>query len=48
LQKFELEDRIPAPVFGMYSRAGAPLTPAAAAMAQAVSAVSRQLSSRNA
>jgi DNA-binding transcriptional LysR family regulator len=48
LQKFELEDRIPAPVFGMYSRAGAPLTPAAAAMAQAVSAVARRLSSRNA
>jgi DNA-binding transcriptional LysR family regulator len=48
LQKFGLDQRIPAPVLGMYSRAGGPLTPAAAAMAQAVSAVARRLSGRNA
>lgn len=48
LHRFELDERIPAPVIGMYSRAGAPLTPAAAAMAQAVTAVARRLSSRNA
>jgi len=47
LQKFELGG-IPAAVIGMYARAGAPLTPAASAMAQAVTAVARRLSSRNA
>jgi len=43
LQRFELVDEIPAPSIGMFVRAGAPLAPAAAAMAQAVAATARPL-----
>jgi LysR family transcriptional regulator of abg operon len=43
LQVIEIEEDIPAPLIGLYTRADAPLTPAAAAMAQAVMAVTRRL-----
>jgi DNA-binding transcriptional LysR family regulator len=41
--RFELEESIPAPSVGMYLRADTPLTPVAAAMAQAVTATLRAL-----
>lgn len=43
LRRIEVAESIPGPVIGMYARADAPLTPAAAAMAQAVTAVARRL-----
>lgn len=43
LQKIEIEEDIPSPLVGLYTRADAPLTPAAAAMAQAMTAVARRL-----
>ena len=45
LRRIELAESIPAPVIGMYARADAPLTRAAAAMAQAVTTVARRLAS---
>jgi len=43
LQRFDISEQIPAPSIGMFVRADAPLAPAAAAMAQAVTAVARRL-----
>ncbi|MGE5641002.1 MAG: LysR substrate-binding domain-containing protein [Clostridia bacterium] len=43
LQAIRVKEEIPSPLAGMYVRADAPLTPAAAAMAQAVTAVARRL-----
>lgn len=43
LQKIEIAEPVPAPIVGLYRRADAPLTPAAHAMAQAVTAVARRL-----
>jgi LysR family transcriptional regulator, regulator of abg operon len=43
LHKFEIEEAIPAPLVGIYTRADTPLTPAAAAMAQGVTATARRL-----
>jgi len=43
LQQIEVGETIYAPVIGLYTRAGAPLTPAASAMAKAVSAAARRL-----
>lgn len=43
LQIIEVEESIPAPLLGLYTRTDTPLTPAAAAMAQAVTAVARRL-----
>jgi LysR family transcriptional regulator of abg operon len=43
LQRIEITERLPAPVIGMYARAGTPLAPAATAMAEAVTAAARQL-----
>jgi DNA-binding transcriptional LysR family regulator len=43
LQRIPVREQVPSPLVGMYSRADAPLTPAAAEMAQAVSAVARGL-----
>lgn len=43
LQRIDVMDPIPGPLIGMYTRADAPLTAAAAAMAQAVSATARRL-----
>jgi DNA-binding transcriptional LysR family regulator len=40
LQVIAVEDAIPAPLIGLYARADAPLTPAARAMADAISRVS--------
>lgn len=43
LQVIAVEEAIPAPLVGLYARSDAPLTPAAAAMAQAVTATARRL-----
>jgi DNA-binding transcriptional LysR family regulator len=43
LQVIEVQEAIPAPLIGLYSREDAPLTPAAAALAQAVTATARRL-----
>jgi DNA-binding transcriptional LysR family regulator len=43
LQVIDIQEKIPAPLLGLYTRADAPLTPAAAAMAQAITAVARRL-----
>jgi LysR family transcriptional regulator of abg operon len=43
LQKIDIAEEIPSPLVGLYTRADTPLTPAAAAMAQAVTAVARRL-----
>ncbi len=43
LLQIRIREPVPAPLLGMYARADAPLTPAAAAMAQAVTAVARSL-----
>jgi len=43
LQKIEIEESIPAPLIGLYKRSDAPLTPAAQAMEQAVTAAARRL-----
>ena len=43
LQRIAVRDPIPSPVLGMFWRADAPLAPAAAAMAQAMTAVARRL-----
>jgi len=43
LRRLDIAEAIPAPVIGLYARADAPLTRAAAAMAQAVTAVARRL-----
>jgi DNA-binding transcriptional LysR family regulator len=44
LQRIAVREALPAPVIGLYQRADAPLTPAASAMAQAVTATARRLS----
>jgi LysR family transcriptional regulator, regulator of abg operon len=43
LEKIDIEETIPAPLLGLYSRAETPLTPAAQAMAQAITATARRL-----
>jgi LysR family transcriptional regulator of abg operon len=43
LQTIAVADEIPAPIIGLYTRADTPLTPAAAAMVQAVTATARRL-----
>lgn len=43
LQVIDVQEDIPAPLIGLYARADAPLTPAAAALAQAVTATARRL-----
>jgi LysR family transcriptional regulator of abg operon len=43
LRQIKIEEVLPGPVLGMYSRADAPFTPAASAMAQAVTATARRL-----
>jgi hypothetical protein len=43
VQKIDIEETIPAPLLGMYTRADTPLTPAASAMAQAITATARRL-----
>jgi hypothetical protein len=43
LQVIDVQEKIPAPLIGLYTRADAPLTPAAGAMAQAVTATARRL-----
>ena len=43
LQRINIKEEIPAPTIGMFVRADTPLAPAAAAMAQAVTAASRAL-----
>jgi len=43
LQAIEIEETIPAPLIGLYMRADTPLTPAARAMTQAITAVARRL-----
>jgi DNA-binding transcriptional LysR family regulator len=43
LQVFGVQEDIPAPLVGLYARVDAPLTPAAAALAQAVTATARRL-----
>ena len=43
LRRIEIAETIPAPVVGIYTRADAPLTRVASAMAQAVTAVARRL-----
>jgi LysR family transcriptional regulator, regulator of abg operon len=43
LRRIAIAETIPAPVVGIYTRAGAPLTPAASALAQAVTATARRL-----
>src|SRR6266850_1320538 len=43
LQKIDIEEDIPSPLVGLYTRADTPLTPAASAMAQAVTATARRL-----
>jgi DNA-binding transcriptional LysR family regulator len=43
LQVIDIQESIPAPLIGLYTRSDAPLTPAAAAMAQAVTATARRL-----
>ncbi len=46
LQRLHISEEIPAPTVGMFVRAGTPLAPAAAAMAQAVTATARMLAAR--
>jgi LysR family transcriptional regulator of abg operon len=43
IEKIQVKESIPAPVLGIYTRADAPLTPAANTMALAVTAVARRL-----
>lgn len=43
LRRIEIAEPVPAPMIGLYARAGTPLTRTAAAMAQAVTAVARRL-----
>ena len=43
LEQIEIEESIPSPLVGLYRRAETPLTPAAAAMAQAITATARGL-----
>lgn len=43
LQVIDIQESIPAPLIGLYTRSDAPLTPAAAALAQAVTATARRL-----
>lgn len=43
LERIAVREAIPAPLLGMFTRADAPLTPAARAMAQAMTAVARRL-----
>jgi LysR family transcriptional regulator, regulator of abg operon len=43
LQRITVREPLPSPLIGMYLRADAPLTPAAAAMAQAVATAARRL-----
>jgi LysR family transcriptional regulator, regulator of abg operon len=43
LRQIKIAETLPAPLIGMYARADAPLTPAAFAMAQAVTATARRL-----
>jgi DNA-binding transcriptional LysR family regulator len=43
LQQIQIQEEIPPPLVGLYTRADAPLTPAAAAMAQALTASARRL-----
>jgi DNA-binding transcriptional LysR family regulator len=43
LQRIAVREALPAPLIGIYLRADAPLTPAASAMAQAVTATARRL-----
>jgi LysR family transcriptional regulator, regulator of abg operon len=43
LQKIDIEETVPAPLLGLYSRADTPLTPTALAMAQAVTATARRI-----
>lgn len=43
LQRIRIREALPSLLMGMYLRADAPLTPAAAAMAQAVTAIARRL-----
>jgi LysR family transcriptional regulator of abg operon len=46
IRRIPIAETIPAPMVGMYARSDAPLTPAAAAMAQAVTATARRLARR--
>ncbi|HYR34273.1 MAG TPA: LysR substrate-binding domain-containing protein [Burkholderiales bacterium] len=46
LQKIEVEEEIPSPLVGLYTRADTPLTPTAASLVQAVTATARQLARR--
>jgi LysR family transcriptional regulator of abg operon len=43
LQKIDIEETVPAALLGLYSRADTPLTPAAHAMAQAITTTARRL-----
>jgi DNA-binding transcriptional LysR family regulator len=43
LQQIRIREKVPLPLVGLYARADAPLTPAAGAMAQAITATSRRL-----
>jgi hypothetical protein len=43
LRQIKVQEALPASLLGMYTRADAPLTPAASAMAQAVTAITRRL-----
>lgn len=43
LQQIPIREKVESPLIGLYARADAPLTPAAAAMAQAVTATARRL-----
>jgi DNA-binding transcriptional LysR family regulator len=43
LQKIDIQETVPGPLLGLFSRAGTPLTPAAHAMAQALTATARRL-----
>ena len=46
LQQIRIEERMPAPLVGLYTRSEAPMTLAAAAMAQAVTAMAHRLAGR--
>jgi len=48
LQRFDLAERIAPPSLGMFLRADTPLTPAATAMAQALTATLRRFARRDA
>ena len=43
LRQIKIQETLPAAVIGMYARADAPFTPAAASMAQAVTATARRI-----